>query len=234
MSNAFVVDNSVPVTKPPLEGFAIHTVTFKGAEKPDFTGKDGTVYKTVVLKFENETGSFNSTIFGPNEEKGDYTRKPSQFGGLNPSRVDIIIDEFKQLIAAVNPVLSAAIQDGSTSMSFKSWEELRTAFVESTKDFIGTVTKIKLEKNKKGEAQFPAFPMTINREGVLKTVSTYIGSNVAWTDKELKAKANYVQASVTPMAPRPSMGLDLDSGTIAPKSSAAGLNLSPSGLGDLD
>lgn len=233
MSNAFVVDNSVTAVKPPLEGFAIHTVTFKGAEKPDFNGKDGTVYKTVVLKFENEQGAFNSTIFGPNEEKGDYTRKPSQFGGLNPSRVDIIIDEFKQLIAAVNPVLYAAIQDGTTVLSFKSWEELRTAFVESTKDFVGAVTKVKLEKNKKGEAVFPAFPMTITKDGILKTTSTYIGNNIAWTDKELKAKANYVQAAVTPMTPRPTLGLDLDSGTIAPKSSAAGLNLSPTGLDDL-
>lgn len=229
MSKEFIVDGNVPVTKPTLAGYEIHSVEFKGAEKPDFTGKDGTIYKTIVLKFENESGSFSSTIFEPKDE--DYTRKPSQFGGLNPCRVDIILDSFKQIVEAVNPTYYKENIEGA-SPRFKNWEELRTAFVELTKPGIGTQTQIKLEKNKKGEAQFPGFPLTITREGVLLRTSTYIGKNLGWTAKELKAKTNFVTASVTPMA-RPALGLDLDT-TIAPKSSASGLNLAPIGMDDLE
>jgi hypothetical protein len=231
MSKEFVVDGSVQVIKPTLEGFMIHNVEFKGAEKPDFTGKDGTIYKTVTLKFENENGTFSATIFEPKDE--DYTRKPSQFGGLNPCRVDIVLDQFKQIVEAVNPTYYKANIEGAAPR-FKNWEELRTAFVELTKPGIGTQTKIKLEKNKKGEAQFPGFPLTISRDGALVRTSTYIGNNIAWTAKEIKAKTNYVGASVTPMASRPSLGMDLDSSAIAPKSSSADLNLSPIGMDDLN
>lgn len=230
MSKEFVVDGNVEVTKPPLAGFEIHNVVFKGADKPDFNGKDGKTYKTVVLKFENEVGTFSATIFEPSDE--DYTRKPSQFGGLNPCRVDIILDEFKQIIEAVNPTYYKANIEGA-SPRFKNWEELRTAFVELTKPGIGVQTKIKLEKNKKGEAVFPAFPLTITRDGILKRTSTYIGNNIAWTDKEVKTKNNYVTAAVTPIAPRASLGLDLDSSTIAPKSSSASLNLDTVNMEDL-
>lgn len=230
MSKEFVVDGNVEVTKPPLAGFEIHNVVFKGAEKPDFNGKDGTIYKTVVLKFENEVGTFSATIFEPKDE--DYTRKPSQFGGLNPCRVDIILDEFKQIVEAVNPTYYKEHIEGA-SPRFKNWEELRAGFVDITKPGIGVHTKIKLEKNKKGEAQFPAFPMTITRDGVLKRTSTYIGSNIAWTDKEVKAKNNYVAAAVTPMATRATLGMDLESTAIAPKSSSASLDLEPIGMDDL-
>lgn len=232
MSKELIVDNSVPVSKPQLEGYNIHSVEFKGVDKTDITSpKDGTVYKVVVLKFENDKGTFRSTIFEPKDE--DYTRRPSQFGGANPSRVEIILDCFKQLIAAVNPTLAAEIASGAKVFRFKNWEELRVAFVENTKDQIGAKTEIKLEKNKKGEAQFPAFPLTIDRDGVLKNTSTYIGNNLGWTAKELKAKNSYVMATPTPMA-RPSMGLDLDGGVPAAKSSSDDLDLSTKGLAGLD
>lgn len=230
MSKELIIDNSVAASKVPLEGFKIHNVEFKGAEKTDITSpKDGTIYKVVVIKFENESGVHRSTIFEPKDE--DYTRKPSQFGGLNPSRVDIILDYFKQLVAAVNPVLAKEIADGTTILKFKNWDELRTAFVDSTKDFVGTKTMLKLEKNKKGEAQVPGFPMQFSKEGELYRSSTYVGSNIGWTPKELKTLNNYVQATPTPM--RAPMSLDLTA-PVTPKSSASDLDLGPAGIDDLN
>lgn len=230
MSKELIVDNSVSASKPQLEGYKIHNVEFKGVEKTDITSpKDGTIYKVIVIKFENENGSHRTTIFEPKDE--DYTRKPSQFGGLNPSRVDIILDCFKQLVAAVNPVLAKEIADGTTVLKFKNWDELRNAFVNSTKDFIGTKTMLKLEKNKKGEAQVPGFPLQFSKEGELYRSSTYIGSNIAWTAKEIKAMNNYIQASPTPMRKTPSLDLNAP---VTAKSSSEDLNLSPGGLNDLE
>jgi hypothetical protein len=230
MSKELVVDNSVQASKPLLEGFKIHNVEFKGAEKTDLTGRDSTIYKTVVIKFENENGIHRSTIFEPKEE--DYTRKVGQYGP-NPCRVDIILDYFKQLVAAVNPTLAKEIADGTTVLKFKNWDELRNAFVNATKDSIGTKVQLKLEKNKKGEAQVPGFPMGIDKEGVLYRSSTYVGANIGWTPKELKAMNNYTQASPTPMRPSLAVGLDLNA-PVAAKSSADDLNLPPAGLSDLE
>lgn len=231
MSKEFVVDNSVQASKNQLEGFKIHEVEFKGVDKTDITSpKDGTVYKVIVIKFENEKGVHRSTIFEPKEE--DYVRRPSQFGGVNPSRVDIILDCFKQLVAAVNPGLAKEIADGTKVLKFKNWDELRNAFVNATQDFIGAKTMLKLEKNKKGEAQVPGFPMSFSKEGELYRSSTYIGANIGWTPKELKAMNNYVQATVTPMRPS-APSLDLNA-SVPTKSSADDLNLAPSGLDDLN
>lgn len=226
-----VIDNSVQASKPQLEGFKIHNVEFKGVEKTDITSpKDGTIYKVIVIKFENEFGTNRTTIFEPKD--ADYTRQPSQFGGLNPSRIDIILDLFKQLITAVNPVMAKEMAEGkqlklSGATYGAIWDSLRVAFVENTKDYVGTKTQIKLEKNKKGEAQFPGFPMGIDREGVLYRSSTYIGNNIGWTPKETKAMTNYVQASATPMKKLPSIDLDLTA-SVPAKSSTDGLNLAVS------
>lgn len=223
MSKELVIDNSVQASKPQLEGFKIHNVEFKGVEKTDITSpKDGTIYKVIVIKFENEFGTNRTTVFEPKDE--DYTRKPSQFGGLNPCRVDIILDLFKQLVTAVNPVLSKEIADGK-QLKFSGWDGLRDAFVTATKEYVGTKTQIKLEKNKKGEAQFPGFPMGIDKEGVLYRSSTYIGNNIGWTPKETKAMNNFVQAAATPMKKLPSMDLDLTA-SVPAKSTTEGLNLS--------
>lgn len=228
MSRELVVDNSVQASKPQLEGFKIHNVEFKGAEKTDIPSlKDDTVYKVIVIKYENEFGTHRSTIFEPKDE--DYTRKIGQYGP-NPCRVDIILDYFKQLISAVNPILAKQIADGA-QLKFKNWDELRNSFVTSTQDYVGAKVQLKLEKNKKGEAQVPGFPMGIDKEGTLYRSSTYVGNNIGWTPKETKAMANYVGASATPMKKQPSLDLDL-SASVPTKSTTEGLNLSTS-LDDL-
>lgn len=223
-----IIDNSVKADKPALEGFKIHSVEFKGAEKKDFTSKEGVLYKVIVLKFENELGEHLATIFEPRDE--DYTRKASQFGSLNPSRVEVILDLLKQLIVAVNPILTKELEDGK-QLKFGGttynavWESVRTSFVDTTKEYVGAKTQIKLEKNKKGDGQFPGFPMGISRENVLYRISTYIGNNIAWLPKETKAMSNYVGASATPMKKQSSMDLDLTA-SVPVKSPSINLNLS--------
>lgn len=220
----FSIDNSVNVStgKPLLEGFKIHDVEFKGVEKEDYKGGE---FKVIVCKFENEHGQFRHTIFEPKPE--DYKRGTSQYGE-NPSVAETIQDFFKQLIAAVNPVLYKEITDGTKVMAVKSWDDMRNLFVTSTKDFIGAKGQIKLDKDKNGAACFTRFPLAINKEKVVYRTSTYVGTNLGFTDKELKRISTYVQATPTAMAKQPALELE---GLDVPKSPSTGLVLNA--LGDL-
>jgi len=223
--SGFNIDNSVNVStsKPLLEGFKIHDVEFKGVEKAEYKNDE---FKVIVVKFENEHGQFRDTIFEPKPD--GYKRTPSQFGE-NPSQAEVIQDYFKQLVAAVNPVLYKEITDGTTVLTIKNWEDMRNLFVNSTKDFIGAKVQIKLDKDKNGLAKFPGFPLAINKEKVVYRTSTYVGTNLAFTPKELKRITSYVQATPTSMPRQASPGLeDLNE---VPKTSAEKLNLSA--LGDL-
>jgi len=216
--NGFSIDNSVNVStsKPLLEGFKIHDVEFKGVEKADY--KNGE-FKVIVVKFENEHGQFRDTIFEPKPE--GYKRTTSQFGE-NPSNAEVIQDYFKQLIAAVNPVLYKEITDGTKVLTIKSWEDMRNIFVDSTKDFVGAKIQIKLDKDKNGAAKFPGFPLAINKEKVVYRTSTYVGTNLGFTDKEMKRIANFVQATPTSMPRQPVAELE---GLDVPKSSPSNLKM---------
>lgn len=221
--SGFNVNSAVETStsKPTLEGFKIHDVEFKGVEKGDY--KEGQ-YKVIVVKFENEHGQFRGSIFEPKPE--GYTRTQSMYGP-NPSVVEVIEDYFKQLVTAVNPGFYDAINKGGATPIVKNWEDMRNLFISATKDFVGTKVQIKLEKDKKGIAQFSSFPLAISKEGVLYRKTTYIGQGLGFNDKEIKAMNSYVQASPTPMMKQPSLDMDMD--VINPKSSSAGLV-----MGDLD
>lgn len=217
--SGFNIDNSVNVStsKPALEGFKIHNVEFKGVEKGEYKGGEMHV---IVVKFDTELGQYRDTIFEPKPD--DYKRTVSQYGE-NPSVAENIQDYFKQLIAAVNPVLYKEITDGTKVLVIKSWEDMRNIFVDSTKDFIGVNIQIKLDKDKNGLARFPGFPLSINKDKVVYRNSTYIGTNLAFTPKELKRISSYVQATPTSMARTASPGLDdLDE---VPKTSASSLKI---------
>lgn len=225
--SGFNIDNSVNTSagKPLLEGFKIHDVEFKGADKEDF--KNGE-FKVIVCKFENEHGQFRHTIFEPRPE--DYKRTASQYGE-NPSRVEIILDSFKQLTAAVNPTFYKETIESGKGIKANTWENLRDLFVTATKPGIGTKLQIKLDKNGKGEAQFPGFPLAIGKEANVYRTTTYIGEGLGFTPKEVKRINAYVQATPTNMkkqATNDGLG-DLES--MPPKSSSEDLDLE--GVGDL-
>ena len=59
--------SSQSTSKPRLKGNDIYTVKFDECEVKDITGvKDPTLtYKTLVIKFSNEDGVFEHTVFEP-------------------------------------------------------------------------------------------------------------------------------------------------------------------------
>lgn len=164
-----------------LEGNKIHEVTFDGCEKVDF--KDGQ-FKVLRITFSNNEGEFVHTIFQPDESR-DMQDTQGAFGP-QPANYKSMMLLLKHLIDAVNPELGKAIDSGKKSINTTSWDSLRDLMVKATETGKGTKTKIKLFKNKKGEAVFPGFLAAYSRTGQLYMTTNCIGNNIFFTAKELK------------------------------------------------
>jgi len=168
-----------------LEGNKIHTVKFDGIEKVEL--KNGEMH-CLRIKFSNDEGYFNHTIFEP--QQGDDQDTTGAFGP-NPSRVTSMMILLRHLGAAICPDLNAKINafDSKTT-----WEQIRNIVIETTTPAIGTETKIKLFKRKytdpntgapREDSQFPAFFVSYNRDGNLYMRTNFIGKGIYFLSKEL-------------------------------------------------
>jgi len=183
---------SQSTTKPRLAGNAIYDVQFDGCETQDIQGvKDvSQVYKVLKLKFSNEEGSFEHTIFEPKESDFERTEKSVvDKSGNNqtipqPSNVENMMLLFKHTIDAVSPKIAKDIDEGARSLGAKNWDDLRKLICKILEPGIGTNTQIKLLKNKKGEAIFPGFFVGISKEGKAYIKNNFIGSKLAFSSYE--------------------------------------------------
>lgn len=175
------------VSRPVLEGNKIHTVKFDGIEAVDM--KNGELHN-LRIKFSNDDGYFNHTIFEP--QPGDDQDTEGAFGP-NPSRVKTMMTLLRHLGAAVCPDLITAINSFDEKTT---WEQIRKKVIEVTTPAIGTETKIKLLKRQRTnvntgeletEVQFPGFFLSYNREGKLYMKTNFIGKGIYFSDKELTA-----------------------------------------------
>lgn len=190
--------------RPTLSGNEIHTVKFDGAEAPDFQGKkDPTAnYKVLRLKFSNEDGVFEHTIFEPREN--DFERGENEFerdGSVNkiptPSNVESFMLLLKHLIDAILPDIAAKIDSGELTLGGKDWDQLRNNMVKLFEKGVGNETSIKLITDSKGEARFPGFFAAVNREGKAYVRNNFIGKNLGFTPYEKTRMTNQKTAKPT-------------------------------------
>lgn len=182
-----------------LAGNKIHEVTFNGCEARDIKGvQDATkTFKVLDIKFSNAEGTFTHTVWEPRDS--DYEDAPNPFNGSNPSNVKGMMALFKHLIDAVNPELGKKIDEGAVKLTAPNWDALRKLVVDSTTPGIGTVTKIKLLLNNRGEAVFPSFYMAYNRSGKAYMRTNFIGEHTCFTLKEEKRIEAMATAKPTSM-----------------------------------
>jgi hypothetical protein len=210
--------------KPRLEGNEIYTVKFDGCEIKDIQGvKDPSqLYKVLILKFSNEDGVYEHTIFEPKED--EYQRTEREFTNKNgnvekipqPSGVESLMLLLKHAIDSINPTVASKIDKGEASLKAKNWEDLRKVVAAVLEPGIGAVTKIKLLKNNKGEAIFPGFFASVNRDGKAYIRNNFIGSKIAFTPYEADriknsttAKPTEVDATTMFETPQVDHGLDI-------------------------
>lgn len=199
---------SQSTTKPRLLGNNIYTVKFDGCEIKDIQGvKDPTaLYKVLSLKFSNDEGSYDHTVFEPKGD--DYKRTDKEFTNKNgniekipqASNVESLMLFLKHIIDAVNPTVAKQIDSGEKKLGAKSWDELRNLISNILNAGKGAQTKIKLLKNKAGEATFPGFFTAVNRDGKAYIRNNFVGEKVAFTAYEIDRIKNENTAKPTDAA----------------------------------
>jgi hypothetical protein len=191
--------------KPRLAGNDIYSVAFDGCEIKDIQGvKDPTqLYKVIILKFSNEDGAYEHTVFEPKED--EYKRTEREFTNKNgniekipqPSGVESLMLFFKHSIDSINPSIAKKIDSGEASLKAKNWDELRQVVSQILNLGKGATTKIKLLKNNKGEATFPGFFAAVNRDGKAYIRNNFIGERIAFTPYEADRIKNEANAKPT-------------------------------------
>ncbi|MGV8961922.1 MAG: hypothetical protein ACOH2V_00895 [Candidatus Saccharimonadaceae bacterium] len=220
---------SQSTAKPRLAGNNIYNVKFDGCEIQDITGvKDPTaVYKVLKLKFSNDDGSFEHTVFEPRAE--DFQRKENEFKNKEgktekipqPSGVESMMLLFKHAIDSIVPGVGKKLDDKEINLGAPNWEALRTLIVSILDKGKGSTVGIKLMKNTKtGEATFPGFFTGLTKEGQPYIKNNFIGAKLAFSTYELQRISNATTAKPTqpeaftdfPVAnvPAGKVGLDMD------------------------
>ena len=193
--------------KPQLPGNEIHEVTFDGASTEDIQGKkDPTqVYKVLKLRFSNEKGQFEHTIFEPRPE--DFERgenKTTRNGEVStfptPSNVESMMLLLKHVIDAVLPSVGKKIDEGEVTLGGKNWEQLRTNVVTVLEKGKGATTKIKLLSDNKGNPRFPGFFTGLNQEGKAYIRNNFVGNTIGFTSYEKTRIDNAANAKPTDMS----------------------------------
>ena len=193
--------------KPQLPGNEIYEVTFDGASIEDIQGKKdpSQVYKVLKLRFSNEKGQFEHTIFEPRPE--DFERgenKTTRNGEVStfptPSNVESMMLLLKHVIDAVLPLLGKKIDEGELTLGGKNWEQLRTNVVTVLEKGKGATTKIKLLSDNKGNARFPGFFTGLNQEGKAYIRNNFVGNTIGFTSYEKTRIDNAANAKPTDMS----------------------------------
>lgn len=222
---------SQSTAKPRLKGNDIYDVKFDGCEIKDVQGvKDPTaVYKTLVLKFSNENGTFEHTVFEPRQD--DFKRGETEFTNKNgnvekipqPSNVESMMLLFKHMIDAINPKIGKEIDAGTRNLGAKNWDELRALVAKILDAGKGTETKIKLMFNpKKEEAVFPGFFAGLTREGKPYVRNNFVGQKLTFSAYETTRIKNQESAKPT------------QTDSFSPSSPSGIEDTAPSGNVDLD
>lgn len=221
---------SQSTTKSRLAGNEIYDVQFDGCEIQDIKGvQDVTkLYRVLKLKFSNEDGSFEHTIFEPREQ--DFERTEREITSKDGSKQNIpqssgvenMMLLFKHAIDAINPAIAKEIDGGTKNLGAKDWDGLRKLVAKILESGIGSKFQIKLLKNNKGEATFPGFFVGISKEGKAYIKNNFIGTKLAFSTYEVDRINKEATATPTKASTYRSLDNALD-GLEEPKS--ADLNL---------
>lgn len=218
--------------KPRLRGNDIYSVKFEGCEIVDIKGvkEPDKVYKVLKLKFSNDEGSFEHTIFEPREEdfkRGEneiVTKSGTKEKIPQSSGVENMMLLFKHAIDAINPTVGKQIDDGSKNLGAANWDGLRDLVAKILNAGKGAVVQIKLLINNKGEAIFPGYFSGLTKPDPISGVSkayirnNFIGDKLSFTtyevqriSKESSAKPERINSFAAPAGvSTPSNDNDLD------------------------
>lgn len=193
-----------------LTPFAIHHVTFDGAEIKSGTSKAGNEYKLLQLSFSNKEGSADMTLFWPDPEKDGVREVRTAKDGHEyetPSR-------WEQTKAIITQTLETLSPEGFKKMSelspkFRSFDDMAKAFTTLVNKCKGTEVDVKFNGyvNKQGYMQL-TFPQLagVNKEGNAFVADNYIGfGNLGLSEYEMRRAKELAETKPTKMEADPVM-----------------------------
>ena len=197
---------SQSTSKPQLSGNEIHEVKFDGAFSEDIQGRKdpSQVYKVLKLRFSNDKGQFEHTIFEPRPEdfqrgENKMTRDGKETTFPTPSNVESMMLLLKHVIDAVTPEIGKKIDNKEITLGGKNWEDLRANMIIVLDKGKGATTKIKLITDSKGNARFPGFFTSLTQEGTAYIRNNFVGSAIGFTSYEKTRIENAANAKPTKM-----------------------------------
>lgn len=193
-----------------LAPYAIHTVSFDGAEIKSGTSKAGNEFKLLQLSFSNKDGIAEMTIFWPDPEKDGVREVRTAKDGHEyetPSR-------WEQTKAVITQTLETLSEDSYKKMQelsskFRSFDDFVNVFVKLANKSIGTEVDVKFNGyiNKQGYMQltFPTI-VGVNKEGNAFISDNYIGhGNLGLSDYEMRRAKELADTKPTKMEADPVM-----------------------------
>lgn len=199
------VSTSLPLLKP----YGIYSVTFEGFEASEVQGKKDPEQKYQILriKFKNDDGQYNHSLFVPSSDKDLERRKNTNSNGHEtefPSNAEVFSLMIGHVLSAICPAALEKLAGKDVS-----YEQLVAFLKKATDPKIGTETKIKLVGDSKGRAIFPNIASIFEAGGEPVITNNCIGSKLGFTDYELRKKEEFANAKPTNMAST-SAGKDSD------------------------
>lgn len=187
-----------------LTPFAIHTVTFDGAEIKEGTSKAGNEFKLLQLTFSNKEGSAEMSIFWPDPERDGIREIRKAKDGHEyetPSRWEQTKAVITQTLETLSPEGYKKLQE--LSSKFKSFDDMAKVFVTLVNKCVGTKVDVKFNGyiNKQGYMQL-TFPniVGVNKKNELFISDNYIGhGNLGLTDYEMRRANELANTKPTKM-----------------------------------
>lgn len=204
MNEMNVVSNSLPKLTP----WTIHNVKLEKAETSEFNGKQdpSIVYKVLRVRFSNDKGYYEETIFFPKE--GDNVRQKFTNAKGEEYEVASSWERTKLFIGqtanALNPEGFKKMQE--LSSKFKSFDDMAKAYCTIMNQVIGKETNLKLVGRQKQDGSVePALPRFagVSREGKLFTSDNFVGEILFFTPYEEQKRAAFMNAKPTSMPDMP-------------------------------
>ncbi len=203
----FQIGNDVKLTNDSKRRFApweIYDVKLTKVELAEVQGKadPSAVYKMIRVRFENDEGYYEESIFYPSETDTERKKYPRANGTeyevpSNWERTKMFI---YHSLKALNP--EGLKKFMLASAKFKNFEMMAKAYVTLMTEVIGTNCQIKLGgRNMKDGTVAPVFPSFVNvgNNGEVYIASNIIGQNLYFSNYEERQRTAFKGAKPTAM-----------------------------------
>jgi hypothetical protein len=196
-------ESAVRASRRQLAPWNIHNVKFMGCELREGVSKNDPSkgWKCLDVKFENEDGYYNVSLWAPKDGDDERREYDSKNGGkvIFPSNFEVLMAMIKQTAQVLNPEGFEKMQKASSK--FRGFDDIANALIQITDKVKGTETMLKLTGTTRDGKVVATVPriVGINKQGDAFISDNYIGNKLFFSDYEETQRSKYLNAKPTEM-----------------------------------